>query len=516
MSSPGHWSKLRLRVRLLVAVLLLAVIAAVMVGVETVLFGLTTVPPLWLMSALTTALYGEAAGLVIAVVAYAVLLLVTVASHRLTQESELGALAVPESLSYLHIYAYIGPVVASVVVIDLLFGWFGTPMWVFLVLLVTGIAMFYPMCFYALTRMTADGDDEPPWRGEVDPAEEPPRREQFALVWRRVRRLTGELAAWAGPVGTVLTAVAALGGLAAVYLLGTTWTGPSELLVSALTGTDALTGDVLLGLARWASGALVVATVGVTLLAVAVHVGHIVRTELGDAAVLRELDEGLEDADDPATLADLDERVTRLATLADLPAPDVRLVSSAAPTAAAVGYRPSSSTIVASTELVESLDDPELDAVLAHELAHVANRDAAVLTAASFPRVAANRAFERYWVNPVMIGYVVVIAAAGRLCAAMAARTREYVADDAAAAMTGDPAALATALETLDRTADSRSQRDLRSLAAFTIVPPPWEERRFFDRTYRLVYRGLLGTHPPTERRVERLRRQVRESELGS
>jgi heat shock protein HtpX len=44
-----------------------------------------------------------------------------------------------------------------------------------------------------------------------------------------------------------------------------------------------------------------------------------------------------------------------------------------------------------------------------------------------------------------------------------------------------------------------------------SIVPPPWEEHRFFDRTRRLLFRRLLGTHPPTERRIERLRARVQE-----
>jgi heat shock protein HtpX len=42
-----------------------------------------------------------------------------------------------------------------------------------------------------------------------------------------------------------------------------------------------------------------------------------------------------------------------------------------------------------------------------------------------------------------------------------------------------------------------------------SIVPPPWEEHRFFDRTRRFLFRRLFGTHPPTERRIERLRARV-------
>jgi len=191
----------------------------------------------------------------------------------------------------------------------------------------------------------------------------------------------------------------------------------------------------------------------------------------------------------------------------------VRVVSSRSPTAAAVGYRPSSSTVVVSTGLVDALDGPELDAVLAHELAHVANRDAAVLTALSFPRVSAHRAFDRYGVNPVMAAFAALVALTGRFCVAVVARAREYGADEGAVAITGDPGALASALATLDAEASRRPAADLRSAAAFSIVPPPWEEHPFFDRTRRVIYRGLLGTHPSTDERVERLRARARDLE---
>ncbi len=101
-----------------------------------------------------------------------------------------------------------------------------------------------------------------------------------------------------------------------------------------------------------------------------------------------------------------------------------------------------------------------------------------------------------------------VVAATSRLSVAVVSRAREYAADDAAAAVTGDPAALAAALERLDDRVAGRPSADLRGATApFSVVPPTWEEHRFFDRTRRFVARRLLGTHPPTEQRIERLRR---------
>jgi len=92
------------------------------------------------------------------------------------------------------------------------------------------------------------------------------------------------------------------------------------------------------------------------------------------------------------------------------------------------------------------------------------------------------------------------------------ASVERTIADQAAVEITGDPAALASALETLGDDLPRRPTTDVRgyrSTAAFSIVPPPWEEYRFFDRTRRFVRRRLFGTHPPTGKRIERLRRTI-------
>ncbi|WP_049922980.1 M48 family metallopeptidase [Halopiger djelfimassiliensis] len=250
---------------------------------------------------------------------------------------------------------------------------------------------------------------------------------------------------------------------------------------------------------------------------VGVHHGRTARSEFDDAAVLRELEDefGPWVDLDAAGRADLTDRVRRLAARADVPAPDVRLTDARTPVAATVGYRPAASTIVLSSGLLERLDDRELDAVVAHELAHLGNRDAAVLTLLSFPAASARETIARHERNPFMAfpGHVVI--ATSRLCAAFVARAREYAADDGAVAITGTPAALASALETLAPDTAERPGADLRTVSgsavAFSIVPPPWDERRFFDRTKRFVFRRLLGTHPPTERRLERLETRLRE-----
>ena len=219
---------------------------------------------------------------------------------------------------------------------------------------------------------------------------------------------------------------------------------------------------------------------------------------------------------DPEREHEVQRRVRRLAGQADSPVPNVEIGASYLPRAASVGYRPGESVILVSRGLVDSLDDEELDAVLAHELAHLLNRDAAVMTGLTFPRskISGLSSLVLKTDDAAILFFPVFVAAipvyiANRLAVPMVARYREYVADDAAAELTGSHAAMASALVTLDREYAAQYTQDLRvgwSTAAFGVVPPPWEERRVLDGTIRFLRRRVFGTHPRTEARVERLR----------
>ncbi len=164
---------------------------------------------------------------------------------------------------------------------------------------------------------------------------------------------------------------------------------------------------------------------------------------------------------------------------------------------------------------MDRLDDRELDAALAHELAHLLNRDAAVMTLLAFPRSKisgllklVSRFDSAAYLFPVFIAAIPVYIT-NRLAAPMVARYREYAADHAAGELVGSHAAVAGALITLDREYSTQHTQDLRvgwSTRAFGIVPPPWEERKVLDGAIRFLYRRMLGTHPPTESRIERLR----------
>ncbi|SDJ82165.1 M48 family metallopeptidase [Natronorubrum texcoconense] len=260
-------------------------------------------------------------------------------------------------------------------------------------------------------------------------------------------------------------------------------------------------------------------SVVVALIVVGSHFVHTVRAELsGDVAVLRTLDDSVHlstDLERDPELEAIRRRVDRLARQADVPAPTVKIAVTRTPTALTVGYRPAESTIVLSRGLVKELDERELEAVLAHELAHVANRDAAIMSVMTIPAAKAEAFLERYDGAGYLGLLALLLQALSRWCVIAVARYREYVADDGAVAITGEPAALAGALETLDRSVARRPTTDLRrhrTAAAFSIVPPPWEEHRFFDRSRRFVARRLLGTHPPTKKRIERLRFETPDS----
>ncbi|WP_459191868.1 M48 family metallopeptidase [Halosimplex sp. J119] len=515
MPSTSSRSSLGLRVRMALAAVALTAVAAPLVAFEGLVFGVVTY---WFLL-LATGFFDHALGdptvaLVAGVSVYAVALAVVFLAYHAAATTEVGIGVAPNLLGW----AFATSIAASLAVTLFLLRRLGMPSWVFALVLITLLASFYPFLLFQIARDRSEDDDDddsdgdpawategdeapwqvdsdsPPWVADEDDGDEvgPDRSplDTVRLLAGHARSVCGAFVARVGWVGVAGVVLLAAGALAAVYVAATRW--PPYDLVLPLT-------------------------VVISALLVVGHLAALVRSELTDSAVLREFGAEFDAARDPERREALQARVDRLAAQASVPSPRVRLTGSRAPTAAAVGYRPSESTLVVSAGLAEALDDRELDAVLAHELAHVANSDAAVLTALSFPRVNAERLFDRYGINPVVALLAGTVALAGRFCTAVVARAREYVADDAAATMTGDPAALASALETLDAELGGRPSEDLRRSAtdAFAIVPSPWEEHRFFDRTRRVIYRQLLGTHPPTERRIERLRAATDETERG-
>ena len=219
-------------------------------------------------------------------------------------------------------------------------------------------------------------------------------------------------------------------------------------------------------------------------------------------------------ADYPA----LFDTVDRLAQQADMPRPPVAVIPSDEPNALSAGT--GDRTVVCVTlGLLKTLDDDELEAVLAHELAHCKNGDSTVLTVAGFPTtlalLALSGSLKRMNGYALFLGYIglvfilaiialtlLVVSLPGTL---VLARYREYAADRGAVAITGKPVALAEALATLHGRNRTPSD-DLRSIAglnAFCIVP---------SGTGLLT---LPWTHPPVAKRIRRLRAVTEEMETA-
>jgi len=172
---------------------------------------------------------------------------------------------------------------------------------------------------------------------------------------------------------------------------------------------------------------------------VVVFNGWLVYGELRSGSVREDIEAEYDIVSDPEREHEVQRRVRRLAEQADSPVPDVEIGASHLPRAASVGYRPGESVILVSRGLVDTLDGAELDAVLAHELAHLLNRDAAVMTALSVPRSEIGGLFELMLKadDAAILFFPVLIAAtpvyiANRLAVPTVARYREHVADHAA------------------------------------------------------------------------------------
>ncbi|MCL5962014.1 MAG: zinc metalloprotease HtpX [Chloroflexi bacterium] len=215
--------------------------------------------------------------------------------------------------------------------------------------------------------------------------------------------------------------------------------------------------------------------------------------------------------------------VERLVALIDLPKPRIAIVDTSMPNAFATGRSPQSSVIAVTTGLTERLDEPEVEAVIAHELTHVKNRDVMVITLASFfatiayfvMRSAMFRGMfggyggrRRNGGGSILLVYVVSIAVwliSFFLIRALS-RYREYAADRGSAVITGAPSHLASALLKISGTMQRIPQKDLREaegMNAFFIVPAI---------TGQSVLE-VFSTHPSLEHRLERLKRMEQEME---
>jgi heat shock protein HtpX len=211
--------------------------------------------------------------------------------------------------------------------------------------------------------------------------------------------------------------------------------------------------------------------------------------------------------------------VDRLCALSDMPKPRVAIAESDVPNAFATGRSPKDAVVCATTGIMRRLEPAELEAVLAHELSHVAHRDVAVMTIAGFLGVAAGFITRSMlWFGPgigggghddddhspfaqwivIMLVSVIVYAISFLLTRALS-RYRELSADRGAAVITGAPSTLAAALVKVTGVMSRIPTRDLRAVEPFNAF--------FFAPAVAPGFSisSLFSTHPPLERRLEQL-----------
>ncbi|MDR2846480.1 MAG: M48 family metalloprotease [Candidatus Methanoplasma sp.] len=202
--------------------------------------------------------------------------------------------------------------------------------------------------------------------------------------------------------------------------------------------------------------------------------------------------------------------VSKVAGLAGVPMPEVGIVESMIPNAFATGRNPKNAAVVATRGILDLKDD-ELEGVIAHEMAHVKNRDILVMSVAS-TMAAVLSYLSRYMLHIAIFGrgeknlYMVLLALACSILVPIAAilvqlgvsRNREYLADETGAKITGNPRALARALRKIESGCLSpRNEYDNNSYADMWIANPV--------RNKKVSFAKLFSTHPPMDDRIARL-----------
>jgi heat shock protein HtpX len=206
--------------------------------------------------------------------------------------------------------------------------------------------------------------------------------------------------------------------------------------------------------------------------------------------------------------------VSSLAQRENMPMPALYVIDSPQPNAFATGRSPKKAAVAVTTGIVEMLDHRELEGVLAHELAHVKNRDVLIATVAA--TIAAALSFlarMAFWTGlgrrrgnnaiTMAVGLVAMILApiAAAVIQMAISRSREFEADHDGAVSTGSPLALASALEKIS-VGTSRHVMDVNPAVSQLFIEDPLKA---------LKGKGpgrmgkMFSTHPPTHERIERL-----------
>jgi heat shock protein HtpX len=210
--------------------------------------------------------------------------------------------------------------------------------------------------------------------------------------------------------------------------------------------------------------------------------------------------------------------VTDLCHNANMPLPKLWYIPTNMANAFATGRNPQHASVAVTQGIIDALEDYELRGVLAHELSHVKNRDILVATiAATIAMSIACLADILRWsfifggsrdrdrnggVGAILIALLMPIAA--MLIQLAISRSREYLADESGAHISDDPLALASALEKLNNNARAQKLKPkshVQTSTASLFIVYPFSGNGIIN---------LFSTHPPMQKRIERLRRMAK------
>lgn len=211
---------------------------------------------------------------------------------------------------------------------------------------------------------------------------------------------------------------------------------------------------------------------------------------------------------DRATAPEFYDMIARLAQNAGLPMPKVFIMDNPQPNAFATGRNPENAAVAATTGLLSSLNYDEIEGVMAHELAHIRNRDTLIMTItatiAGAISMLGNFAFffggrdRNSGVGPIATIAMIILAPLAAMLVQMAiSRTREFAADRTAAELMGEAEPMVDALLTLERGTSVVASRTAQPAMAHMYIASPLSGGGIAT---------LLSTHPPIAQRVAKLR----------
>lgn len=203
--------------------------------------------------------------------------------------------------------------------------------------------------------------------------------------------------------------------------------------------------------------------------------------------------------------------VERLVDRAELPMPKVYIIHDHIPNAFATGRNPQHAAVAITTGLLELLNEEEVEGVMAHELSHVRHRDILIATVAAtiagaiafianmlqFGAMFGNR--NNRGMNPIMmIAMAIILPIAASVIQMTISRSREFIADEGAAKLTGHPEWLQSALVKLTNYNGRGEVQGATPENAHMFIISPFDGKNF-------SFSNLFRTHPTTEQRLERL-----------